>query len=113
MARSLILEDLIVIILLNIFFFFPNVIWNFSWTVLDDPHENDHFPIIILIKSDTPYQFNPNGKSTNSSQNKPSSRPQLIFYKTNWQLFSQLVDSVIPNFPNNVTDSVEKYNEFT
>lgn len=97
---------------IDISFSSPNVIWNSSWSVLNDPYGSDHFLIIILITSDIPYWPNPNRQSTNRSPNKLSP-PQFNSNQANWQLFFQLVDSVISNFSNNVTDSVEKYNEFT
>lgn len=98
---------------INISFSSLNVNWNFSWSILEDPHGSDPFLVIISIKSDPPYRPNPSRKFTSSSPNKSRSLPQFDFNKANWKLFSQLVDSVIPNFSNNATDSVEKYNRFS
>ncbi|CAH2095389.1 unnamed protein product [Euphydryas editha] len=64
----------------------------FQWSVLDNPHDSDHYPIIITHSSPT-LQDNPNVT-------------KWIFQKANWELFKSLIDIGIRDLSDISTDSV-------
>ncbi|CAH2095351.1 unnamed protein product [Euphydryas editha] len=58
----------------------------FQWSVLDNPHDSGHYPIIITHSSPT-LQDNPNVT-------------KWIFQKANWELFKSLIDIGPDDIPN-------------
>ncbi|XP_025195964.1 uncharacterized protein LOC112595090 [Melanaphis sacchari] len=97
---------------IDISFTSPNLIWNTSWSALDDPHGSDHFPILISIKSDIAYQPYSNRLTFANSANIQSCPPQFNFNKANWQLFAQLINSSITHI-DKTTCNMDKYNQLT
>ena len=88
----------------------PDLSWLSSWSVLNDPHGSDHFPILISVYSQL--------SSTNSLSSSPNFNSASIstkffnFNKADWASFSLQIQNSISSLSNNIP-SVNSYSTFT
>lgn len=81
----------------------PNISLSCSWSVLPDPFESDHLPILINIPCRPSY--------SNSSHNNINSSTRFNFYATDWNQFTYQVASLLESFTLD-SSQLNNYNHF-
>ncbi|KAL4112254.1 hypothetical protein QTP88_016075 [Uroleucon formosanum] len=88
----------------------PDLIWSLSWSVLDDSHGSDHFPILISITAGN----HSRGIQSSDPFHGPidKSRCTFNFNKADWASYSRLIQYSITSVPTNLPLN-DSYTTFT
>ncbi|KAL4082746.1 hypothetical protein QTP88_029642 [Uroleucon formosanum] len=88
----------------------PDLIWSLSWSVLDDSHGSDHFPILISITAGNHSRGTQSSDPSHGAIDK--SRCTFNFNKADWASYSRLIQYSITSVPTDLPLN-DSYTTFT
>jgi len=88
----------------------PDLLWSLSWSVLDDSHGSDHFPILISATTGNDFR----GSQLPNPLHNPidKSRCTFNFNKANWTAYSSFIQHSIASTPTDLL-LVDSYSTLT
>lgn len=75
----------------------PDLIWSLSWSVINDSHGSDHFPILISVTTENHFRNIHSLGFNHNSMSKPHCT--FNFNKVDWSSYSLLIQNAISSIP--------------